>query len=420
MSPLRRLGLIAAVIGTVVLMSLTANAATATWTVMPDDQSATADGLSAVSCPSVSFCLALGSNGPEPESFQWNGSSWALSARIGQEDESNLNGISCMSATYCLAVGWNFYHGSTAAAWLWNGSSWSNLTAYNPATKWNSLNAVKCVSASYCEAVGSYSKYEGFGQHALAEVWNGSTWTGQPVNGAKGPVPGVLDAVACASASRCEAVGGGLAAGWNGTKWSPQGLPTVNGGQLHGVSCYRTGCTSVGTSSSGTGGTKTLAETWNGARWALQSPVGSGNVTGAVNTIWSAVHCGSASNCTVVGEWDNASNNYTLAETWNGARWALQSPVGSGNVTGAVNTIWNAVHCGSASNCTVVGEWDSASTNNYTLAEAWNGSKWVEDTTPSPGSGGHHLTALSCTPGTQVCTAVGWMGGTGPIFAERN
>jgi hypothetical protein len=28
----------------------------------------------------------------------------------------------------------------------------------------------------------------------------------------------------------------------------------------------------------------------------------------------------------------------------------------------------------------VVGEWDSAS-NNYTLAETWNGSKWVEDTT---------------------------------------
>ena len=83
------------------------------------------------------------------------------------------------------------------------------------------------------------------------------------------------------------------------------------------------------------------------------------------------------------------------------------------------DTIWSAVHCGSASNCTAVGEWDSAS-NNYTLAETWNGSKWVEDTTPSPGSGGHHLTALSCTPGTQVCTAVGWTGGNGPILAERN
>ena len=366
MGPLRRLALMATVIGTALLMPLTASAATSTWTVMPDQQDATADGLTAVSCPSVSFCLALGSIGPEPESFQWNGSAWALSANIGQADESNLTGISCVSATYCLAVGWNYYKGDQAAAWRWNGSSWSNLAVYNPATKWNFLNAVKCVSASYCEAVGSYSKYEGSGQHALAEVWNGSTWTGQLVNGAKGPVPGVLAAVACASASKCEAVGGGLAAGWNGTKWSPQKLPAVNGAQLHGVSCYRTGCTAVGTSSTGTGG---------------------------------------------IG---------TLAETWNGARWALQSPVGSGNVTGAVNTIWNAIHCGSASNCTVVGEWDSASTSNYTLAEAWNGSTWVKDTTPSPGSGGHHLSALSCTPGTQVCTAVGWMGGTGPIFAERN
>ena len=365
MSPLRRLALIAAVIGTVVLMPLTASAATSTWTVMPDQQDATADGLTAVSCPSVSFCLALGSIGPEPESFQWNGSAWALSANIGQADESNLTGISCVSATYCLAVGWNYYKGDQAAARQWNGSRWSNLTAYNPATKWNFLNAVKCMSASYCEAVGSYSKYGGSGQHALAEVWNGSSWTGQPVNGANGPAAGVLHAVACTSSSRCEAVGGALAAGWNGTGWSVQKLPAVQGGgQLHGVSCYSTGCTAVGTSTS-TGGIGTLAETWSGSRWALQSPAGSGNVTGAVNTIWNAVRCGSASNCTVIGEWDSTSNNYTLAETW-------------------------------------------------------NGSKWVTDTTPSPGSGGHNLSALSCTPGTQVCTAVGWTGGSGPILAERN
>jgi hypothetical protein len=365
MSPLRRIALIAAVVGTALLMPLTASAATSTWTVMPDQPNATADGLTAVSCPSVSFCLALGSNGPEPESFQWNGSAWALSANIGQADESNLTGISCVSATYCLAVGWNYYQGDQAAAWLWNGSGWSNLAVYNPATKWNFLNAVKCVSTSYCQAVGSYSKYEGSGRHALAEVWNGSTWAGQPVQGANGPAPGALDAVACASSSKCEAVGGGLAAGWNGTKWSVQKLPAVKGGQLRAVSCYRAGCTAVGTSSTSTGGIGTLAETWNGSRWALQSPVGSGNVKGAVNTIWNAVHCGSASNCTVVGEWDSTSNNYTLAETW-------------------------------------------------------NGSKWVQDATPSPGTGGHYLTALSCTPGTQVCTAVGWAGGTGPIFAIRN
>ena len=192
MGPLRRLALMATVIGTALLMPLTASAATSTWTVMPDQQDATADGLTAVSCPSVSFCLALGSIGPEPESFQWNGTAWALSANIGQADESNLTGISCVSATYCLAVGWNYYKGDQAAARQWNGSRWSNLTAYNPATKWNFLNAVKCISASYCEAVGSYSKYGGSGQHALAEVWNGSSWTGQPVNGANGPAAGVF------------------------------------------------------------------------------------------------------------------------------------------------------------------------------------------------------------------------------------
>lgn len=363
MSLLRRLALIAAVTGTALLTPLAASAATSTWTVMPDQQNAQTNTLSAVSCPSVSFCLALGVNGPEPEAFQWNGSAWAASAPIGQADESILNGISCVSASYCLAVGGNYYHGSQAAAWLWNGSGWSGVPAYNPATKYNYLNAVKCVSTSYCEAVGSYSKYGGSGQHALAEVWNGTTWTGQPV-GAKGAAPGVLKAVACASTSRCEAVGGGLAAGWNGTRWSVQKLPAVKAGDLDAVSCYRAGCTAVGTSSTGPGGIGTLAETWNGSRWALQSPAGSGNIKGADTTIWNAVHCGSASNCTVVGDWNTVNYNYALAETW-------------------------------------------------------NGSKWVQDTTPSPTST-DQLTALSCTPGTQVCTAVGWTGSTGLMLAERN
>jgi hypothetical protein len=121
--------------------------------------------------------------------------------------------------------------------------------------------------------------------------------------------------------------------------------------------------------------------------------------------------------CTAAGTVDTTSGVSTLAEAWNGSGWTLQSPAGSGNVKGAVNTIWNAIHCHSAANCTVVGTWYGA-TGHFTLAETWNGSAWAKDSTPSP-STADELVAMSCTPGTRVCTAVG-EGGYGPAFAERN
>jgi hypothetical protein len=250
---------------------------------------------------------------------------------------------------------------------VWNGSSWAEIPAYNPSTKWNYLNAIKCPSASDCEAVGSQSQHEGYGFHPLAEAWNGRTWSGQPVQGPHGAVSGRLDAVACASSSSCEAVGsrpsggGGtaaLAVRRNGPAWSFQKMPAVMGrSALSGVSCYRAGYTAAGTVVT-TSGVSTLAEAWNGSGWTLQSPVGSGNVKGAT---------------------------------------------------------WNAIHCDSAANCTVVG-----AAGNLTLAETWNGRTWAKDSTPSPGAGTDELVAMSCTPGTGVCTAVG-AGGVGePPFAERN
>jgi hypothetical protein len=367
---LKKLILVAAVVCTALSMPVTAEAAT-TWTVMPtqDLQSVTLNG---VSCSSPSFCLALGINGPQPLVFEWNGTIWSQTA--DPDGATAMNAVSCVSATYCIAVGYNFLGftgGTQAAAWLFDGTSWSELPAYNPATKWNYLKAIKCLSATRCEAVGLGGTHQGYGHHPLAEAWNGTRWTGQTV---PSTVSGELDAVACTSPASCEAVGSrpassgktaGLALRWNGTRWVSQRLPVLAGGsRLTGVSCYSAGCTAVGAAPT-TSGVSALAEAWNGSRWALQSPPGSGNVKGAVYTIWNAVHCQSASNCTVTGTWFPAA--------------------GGGNLT---------------------------------LAETWNGSTWAKDNTPTPGTGGGGFEAMSCTGGGRVCTAVGGAGGSG--LAERN
>jgi hypothetical protein len=375
---LRRLALTAPVVCAALLMPLTASAATSTWQVMPAQANATADYLNAVACPAASFCLALGSSGPIPLDFGWNGTTWSQAPPVGEPEESEINAISCASATFCVAVGYNFLghkYGDQAAAWAWNGSTWADMVMSSPA-KWEQLNAVKCLSISDCEAVGSQSAHLNYGSHALAEVWNGSTWSMQPVLGRRGTVEGRLNAVACQSGGGCEALGSRendtrvwLAVRWNGTRWSPQKLPAVTGSPgLAGVSCYRSGCTAVGS---------------------------------IVNT---------------------SGQQQTIAEKWNGSRWALQSPVGSGDVSGAAATSWNAVHCWSATRCTVVGSWQDTAENSYTLAERWNGRAWIQDTTPSPTSGGtasDTLYGLSCAPGTRVCTAVGY-GGSSLVFAIRN
>jgi hypothetical protein len=113
---------------------------------------------------------------------------------------------------------------------------------------------VSCTSATTCEAVGS----------GLAEGWDGSSWTIQNTPGAAGG--GALTSVSCTSATTCEAVGSGLAEGWDGSSWTLQSGPSVaSATTLSGVSCTSaTTCEAVGnlTSSSPGVGELPIAESF--------------------------------------------------------------------------------------------------------------------------------------------------------------
>jgi hypothetical protein len=88
---------------------------------------------------------------------------------------------------------------------------------------------------------------------------------------------------------------------------------------LTGVSCSSPdACTAV---SGGYLATRKLAQRWNCRWWAWQRiriPRGS-HGTGL-----SAVSCSSAKRCTAVGSYSVGRNTLTLAERWNGRRWAIQ------------------------------------------------------------------------------------------------
>jgi hypothetical protein len=222
--------------------------------------------LDRVSCPSASFCAAVGwyDNGTIPLPFieHWTGTSFTLQSltlppNVGG---AKLVSVSCASATACKAVGYIEVSGQPRKTLVttWNGSSWAVETSANPAgASLAQLQAVSCPSATACTAVGQYSNGSNV-QHALAEVWNGSTWDLQtvpdPGGGATDPT---LYGLSCVSSSDCKAVGGStsstshatpLAAAWSGSAWSLQSVPNPTGAAdstLLDVSCTTT-CMAVG------------------------------------------------------------------------------------------------------------------------------------------------------------------------------
>src|SRR5215472_9089561 len=112
----------------------------------------------------------------------------------------------------------------------------------------------------------------------------------------------------------------------SGTGWSitPSPNPRVPTGQLFWVSCPAAdSCMAVGTSVKPSGAGVTLAERWNGHSWrVLRTP----NPPGAAVSQLIGVSCTSASACTAVGVSNPGSSSAkTLAERWNGTRWAIQS-----------------------------------------------------------------------------------------------
>jgi hypothetical protein len=230
-----------------------------------------------------------------------------------------------------------------------------------------------------------------------------------------------LSAVSCSSASACTAVGDHyngagvqvtLAEVWDGSRWAVQPTPNPAGAgasALRGVSCTSPdACTAVGYAHQGQDRTKllTLVETWNGKSWKIvPSPSPAGADIQLV-----AVSCISSAACVAVG----SARDYRapLAETWNGTAWAIHAtPLPAGS-TGSLS----GVSCTAAAACTAVGS-QVANGVLKTLAETWNGSAWALQPTPNAagprGAQGSALSAISCIPGSTACTAVGYSNSAG-------
>ena len=286
--------------------------------------------------------------------------------------------ISCGTPNSCLAIGENIdKSGDLAQAVVaWNGTAWRSVAVPTPKPTVALLNlaAVSCKSATACVIVGTYTTLAGAG-------------TARP-----------------------------YALTWNGTSLTPTAAPPVPKGSvftsLTGISCITVrSCVAVGSSQGGAG--PLLVETWNGAKWTLQTASIPG---GARSTYPGAVSCHFVTFCVVVGEsYSSIPGAPTmLLVRWNGkVLTAMKAAVPAG----AANITLNDVSCPSATMCAVAGfSTNPSGTSAFGFAEMWNGKSWTADKMAAPkGDAKSFLYGVSCRADT-TCVAVG---GAGPSEATQ-
>jgi hypothetical protein len=141
-----------------------------------------------MSCSGPSRCVAVGDYGKASgntflmTSFteSWNGMTWSAQAAASAGGHSALYAVSCPSLTSCVAAGgtgaYTTYNDGHAMAQSWNGGGWSLATLPTASGGVGSvLFGATCVSPAYCVAVGEVGPVKNAG-HALSAVWNGATW----------------------------------------------------------------------------------------------------------------------------------------------------------------------------------------------------------------------------------------------------
>ncbi len=204
-------------------------------TASPSTPGSQANSLSAVSCSSPQFCVAVGryerpGAGTEALTEVWDGRRWSVAAGPGGR-AGQLFSVSCPYQGFCVAVGAGGSSGDGVLIESWHGTGWSIDRAPLPAgAAGGSLAAVSCPSPGFCAAAGSYTGAGGRTDPLIVQ-FGPAGWRDVPVGRPSGAGQVSLSAVSCGSAVACRAGGvaqtGGadtpVAYSWDGSGWSQAG-----------------------------------------------------------------------------------------------------------------------------------------------------------------------------------------------------
>jgi sugar lactone lactonase YvrE len=301
-------------------------------------------------------------------------------AATGNGSIGELRRVSCIATSDCWAVGRTKYtpsEGKTAEALLehWNGEEWQATTVPKPEGSTDLyLGGISCKSSTFCFAVGYYSDSSGY-SHPLAERWDGTKWASSSPQLPSGASKGVLYGISCSSV----------------------------------INCWAHGRTQVSAAEQAEGKTPfSYVVRWKGLNW--QTATAAVKPEGATDVFLEGISCNSTTVCLAVGYYSNGSNNYPLAERWDGTQWTASAP---SLPSGASKGYLYGVSCISATDCWANGKTQvTAAEQNegkaaVTFFDRWHSGGWQAAAAPkAPDGSPTDVTAISCTSET-ACTAAG-------------
>jgi hypothetical protein len=355
-----------------------------------------------ISCATATSCLAVGSSirgtpgKSVPVAQVYDAGTWrnaVVKSPRTSGAPSALLGVSCPTPSYCLAVG------------EYNSTSWGNPVPY--AMAWNgrllsavarpplprsasldTISGVSCPKVNSCVVLGHVTSADSV-NGTLVWTWDGAKWSTANPSTPDTPDMENFAAIECATATDCVAAGQTAdgdntvpaAARWNGTSFKPL-RPPVPVGMIYavfsGLSCvFRDHCVAVGLGYSAHQAPITsFLEVWNGRTWKLTTW---GDPKRTRDAELAAVSCADARDCLAVGSEGPHTDQQAAALTWNGTAWTAVAVPGAGP-----GWMWllDGVACSKADQCTAVGELSKAGvpvsdlTDALPIAGDWDGSTW--------------------------------------------
>lgn len=388
------------------LLFVTVQAAGASWQQIntPNVPGASEWDFTSVSCTSPRICMAVGETfggTDHPLSENRTKSGWTIQHVPEHAAGSVLESVWCTFNFACVAVGSApASSGTVPLAERWNGSSWHIQKTPKPkGTNSSSFDAVTCASALDCVAVGF--AFTSTSEVVLVERWNGTSWKIEKTPVRRGFIESELKGVSCTSATSCLAVGDSfrsspkpefvtLAELWNGSKWTIQATPNAtNGGNLMAIACQsRNACLAVGDG---------LGARWDGKKWSLVKLASPGDPADL-----GSISCRGRF-CYADGSFFPGGVETGVIEFWDGSRWHVQN---ADITTSFDSDAYDGISCTTPVNCTAVGFYHDPTLGDRALAQDFT-LRW-HDASPAPLNGvlATGLSAVSCVS-PDSCLAVG-------------
>lgn len=308
------------------------------------------DKLSAVSCPTTKFCMAVGTQDPnsttsngvnEPLAEKWTGS-WKITPTPNPDPSilDQLTNVSCSSPSSCVAL--SRPYASATYSETWNGSTWTAEAL--PTGLFQDLLSLSCYGTD-CLAVGFQSTSTEL--TTFAAEWNGASWSLDPTT-----IPNAtFSSVSCYGPQQCLAVGQNTAGGtgtplaetfddgvWSDVSPAGTGLP-----RLFDVSCVVTATTCIALDAA------TGALAWNetsGGWTTLPAPPDAVGSLTCPTTTW----------CVGVGDVTTPQNQTApVANAWNGTSWTVMNTSKFAPNDVYPNNPFYGAACLSATFCVAVG-----------------------------------------------------------------